>query len=189
MFRHEQISWVVIGHAQTGDDRCGNELGGVCASFEAFRGPSQLFRHRLVCSATCRVWLPAPPAARNAFAEEPETAIVAIGGIPGKAYVPTGWEVWAPFHPVYASGRYEEVIDRGRELIEATGYPEPLFNLACCESPVGRTADAIRLLRLALDRTQRYRERLRSLAATDTDFDPIRDEPKFQQLIDPTPQS
>ena len=120
---------------------------------------------------------------------EPGTTVVAIGGIPGKAYVPTGWEVWAPFHPVYESGGYDEVIDRGRELIEATGYPEPLFNLACCESLAGRTADAIRHLRLALERTQRYRERLRSLAAIDTDFDPIRHEPEFQELIDPTPSS
>jgi hypothetical protein len=127
-----------------------------------------------------------PGVRRTAFAEEPGTTIVAIGGIPGKAYVPTGWEVWAPFHPVYESGGYDELIDRGRELIEATGYPEPLFNLACCESLAGRTADAIRHLRLALERTQRYRERLRSLAAIDTDFDPIRDEPEFQELIDPT---
>jgi hypothetical protein len=127
-----------------------------------------------------------PGVRRTAFAEEPGTTIVAIGGIPGKAYVPTGWEVWAPFHPVYESGGYDQVIDRGRELIEATGYPEPLFNLACCESLAGRTADAIRHLRLALERTQRYRERLRSLAAIDTDFDPIRDEPAFQELIDPT---
>jgi hypothetical protein len=88
---------------------------------------------------------------------------------------------------VYETGQYAEVIDRGRELIEATEYPEPLYNLACCESLTGRTSDAIEHLRLALDRTERYRERLRALADKyDSDFDPIRDEPEFQALIDPT---
>jgi hypothetical protein len=79
----------------------------------------------------------------------------------------------------------EEVIDRARQTIEATVYPEPLYNLACCESLTGRTSDAIAHLRLALDRTERYRDRLRWLAAKyDSDFDPIRDEPEFQKLID-----
>ena len=128
-----------------------------------------------------------PGVKRTAFAEEPGTTIVAVGGVPGKAYEPVGWEIWRPFHPVYESGQYAEVIDRGRELIEATEYPEPLYNLACCESLTGRTSDAIEHLRLALDRTERYRERLRALADKyDSDFDPIRDEPEFQALIDPT---
>jgi hypothetical protein len=124
---------------------------------------------------------------RTAFAEEPGTTIVAVGGVPGKAYEPVGWEIWRPLHPLYESGQYAEVIDRGRVLIEATEYPEPLYNLACCESLTGRTSDAIDHLRLALDGTDRYRERLRSLAANDSDFDPIRDDPEFQELIGPTP--
>ena len=100
-----------------------------------------------------------PVSGGTAFAEEPGTTI-AVGGIPGKAYEPVGREVWRPFHPVYESGAYAEVVARGRELIEASGYPEPLYNLACCESLLGRTA-AIEHLRLSLDSTQRYRERLR----------------------------
>ena len=128
-----------------------------------------------------------PGVKRTAFAEEPGTTIVAVNGIPGKAYEAVGWEIWRPFHPLYESGQYAEVIDRGRDQIEATRYAEPLYNLACCESLTGRTSDAIEHLRLALDRTVRYRERLRWLAANDSDFDPIRDEPEFQELIAPTP--
>jgi hypothetical protein len=127
-----------------------------------------------------------PGVKRTAFAEEPGTTIVAVGGVPGKAYEPVGWEIWRPFHPAYESRRYADVIDRGRDLIEATAYPEPLYNLACCESLTGATSEAIKHLRLALDRTGPYRERLRSLAGRDSDFDPIRDEPEFQELIDPT---
>jgi hypothetical protein len=33
---------------------------------------------------------------RTAVAEEPGTTIIAVGGTPGKAYEPHGWELWAP---------------------------------------------------------------------------------------------
>ena len=121
-----------------------------------------------------------PGVKRTAFAEEPGTTIVALGGTPGKAYEPDGWEVWAPLNPLYEAGEYAEVADRGRELVEAhPEYPGLFYNLACCESLAGRTADAIEHLRLAIDRAERFR----SLAADDSDFDPIRDEPGFKDLM------
>ena len=121
-----------------------------------------------------------PSVKRTAFAEEPGTTIVALGGTPGKAYEPGGWEVWAPLHPLYQAGEYAEAADRGRELVEAhPEYAGALYNLACCESLAGRTADAIEHLRLAIGRMERFR----SLAAGDSDFDPIRDEPAFKELV------
>jgi tetratricopeptide (TPR) repeat protein len=115
-----------------------------------------------------------PAVKRTAFAEESGTTIVALGGTPGKAYEPHGGEIWMPLHHLYESGKYAEAADRGRELIEAhPEYAGPLYNLACCESLAGRTADAIEHLRLAIARAERFR----SLAAEDSDFDPIRDEP------------
>jgi mannose-6-phosphate isomerase-like protein (cupin superfamily) len=125
-----------------------------------------------------------PPAVkRTAFAEEPGTTIVAVGGVPGKAYEASGWEVWRPFHELYEAGKFAEAADRARETVEASGTPQPLYNLACCESLAGRTADAIEHFRLALDSTDQYRERLRSLATQDSDLDPIRDEPAFKELV------
>jgi tetratricopeptide (TPR) repeat protein len=121
-----------------------------------------------------------PGVKRTAFAEEPGTTIVALGGTPGKAYEPDGWEIWAPLRPLYEAGEYAEAADRGRALIEAhPEYTAVLYNVACCESLAGRTADAIEHLRLAIDRA----ERLRSLAAKDSDFDPIRDEQAFKELV------
>jgi tetratricopeptide (TPR) repeat protein len=121
-----------------------------------------------------------PGVKRTAFAEEPGTTIIALGGTPGKAYEPFGWEIWAPLNRLYESGEYAEAADRGRELIEAhPEYSGPLYNLACCESLAGRTADAIEHLRLAIERT----ERCRSLAAHDSDFDPIRNEAAFKELV------
>jgi hypothetical protein len=121
-----------------------------------------------------------PGVKRTAFAEEPGTTIVALGGTPGKAYEVVGWEIWAPLRPLYEAGEYAEAADRGRAIAEAhPEYPELLYNVACCESLAGRADDAIEHLRLAIDRA----EHLRSFAAEDSDFDPIRNEPAFKELV------
>jgi tetratricopeptide (TPR) repeat protein len=121
-----------------------------------------------------------PNVKRTAFAEEPGTTIVALGGTPGKAYEALGGELWMPLHHLYEAGEYAEAADRGRELIEAhPEYAGPLYNLACCESLAGRTAEAIKHLRLAVDRSERFR----AMAAGDSDFDPIRDEAAFKELV------
>jgi tetratricopeptide (TPR) repeat protein len=121
-----------------------------------------------------------PEVKRTAFADEPGTTIISVGGVPGKAYEPVGWEVWAPVRHLYEEGDYAAVIDRGRDLIEENPqYALPLYNLACCESLAGRTTDALAHLGQAIDRS----EKLRSYAKDDADFDPIRDEPVFEELI------
>jgi len=89
-------------------------------------------------------------------------------------------EIWWQVQPLYDSGEYAEAADRGRELLET--HPENgylAYNVACCESLAGRAADAIERLRLLIDR----HEPIREMAAQDSDFDPIRDEPAFQELI------
>jgi tetratricopeptide (TPR) repeat protein len=117
---------------------------------------------------------------RAAFAEEPGTTILAVGGVPGQAYVPGGWELWAPLRPLYEAGEYAEAADRATELVEAhPQLPGLLYNLACCESLAGRKAAALDHLRQAIDLSERFR----SFASGDSDFDPIRDEPAFKALI------
>ena len=72
---------------------------------------------------------------RTAYARESETTIVAVGGTPGQAYEPDGWEIWTPFNRLYLEGRYAEAADGGREAAEAhPEYAGLLYNLACCES-------------------------------------------------------
>ncbi|MEJ7892430.1 MAG: hypothetical protein WKF94_07290 [Solirubrobacteraceae bacterium] len=120
-----------------------------------------------------------PGVKRTAYAEEPETTILAVGGTPGQVYEPDGWELWAPFTRLYLDGRYAEAADGAREVAEAhPAYAGLLYNLACCESLVGRTAEAIEHLRLAIDKSARFR----SFALDDSDFGPIREEPAFQAL-------
>jgi hypothetical protein len=90
-------------------------------------------------------------------------------------------ELWESVRPLYEAAEYAEAADRGRELLEAHAeYPGLLYNVACSESLAGRTSDALEHLRRAIDMW----DGVRSLAKDDSDFDPIRDEPAFQELID-----
>jgi len=85
-----------------------------------------------------------------------------------------------PLHHLYEAGEYAEAADRGRALIEAhPEYAGPLYNLACCESLAGRKDDALQHLRLAIDRSEPFR----SMAAEDSDFDPIREDAAFKELV------
>jgi tetratricopeptide (TPR) repeat protein len=121
-----------------------------------------------------------PGVKRTAFAEEPETTILALGGTPGQAYEPDGWELWAPLGALYQAGEYAEAADRGRVLVEAhPEYPALFYNLACVESLAGRTNDALEHLRRSVELS----ERSRALAKGDSDFDPIREEPAFKELV------
>jgi tetratricopeptide (TPR) repeat protein len=121
-----------------------------------------------------------PAVKRTAFAEEPGTTIIALGGVPGKAYEAGGWELWAPLNSLYQAGEYAEAADRGRELMEAhPEYSGVAYNVACVESLAGRKEDAIKHLRIAVEGSERFRK----LAAEDSDFEAIREEPAFKELV------
>ena len=143
------------------------------------RAAFELDGDRVVAPAGTFVFV-RPGVKRTAFAEEPETTILALGGTPGSAYEPDGWELWAPLRPLYEAGEYAEVADRGRELADAhPQYAGLFYNLACCESLAGRKTDAVDHLRRAIGMSVRFR----AYAEDDSDFDPIRDEPAFKELI------
>ena len=143
------------------------------------RARFELDAEQVQAPAGALVFVP-PGVNRTAFAEEPGTTIIAIGGTPGRVYEPNGFEIWAPIAPLYNAGEYAAAADRGQELIEAhPEYPMLLYNVACCESLAGRTADAIEHLRLAIERSDRFR----AFAAGDSDFDPVREDPAFNKLV------
>ena len=76
---------------------------------------------------------------------------------------------------------YPEAADRGRELIEARPNLAYLhYQVACCECLAGRTTEVVEHLRRAIDKW----EGCRDMANEDSDFDAIRDEPAFQELLD-----
>ena len=93
-------------------------------------------------------------------------------------FAPELW--WDAGRPLYQAGKYADAADVGLELIEARpDQPYLYYNVACCESLAGRTADAIEHLRRAIEMWEGCRDR----AKEDADFDPIRDEPAFVELV------
>jgi len=121
-----------------------------------------------------------PGVKRTAFAEEPATTIIAVGGTPGKAYQVFGWEVWQPLRPLYEAGEYEKAAEGLREVVaEHPEYPMLAYNLACLESLTGQKAEALEHLRGVVGES----EQLRELAKTDTDLDAIRNEPEFEAIV------
>jgi mannose-6-phosphate isomerase-like protein (cupin superfamily) len=121
-----------------------------------------------------------PRVKRTAFAEEAGTVIVTVGGTPGKPYNPVGWELWYPLRRLYEAGEYAQVVERGRQLIDANA-PNALlaYNVACCESLTGHTADALTHLRSAVELSDMFRE----YARNDSDLDAIRDQPAFEEIV------
>jgi len=113
-------------------------------------------------------------ASTGAFAQKRDQQAQAQDGLVREATI-----IWDEVRPLYLAGDYTAAADRGRELAEAHPDPELFYNLACVESLAGRTGDAIEHLGTAI---QMY-DGIRDMAANDSDFDAVRDEPGFQALL------
>jgi hypothetical protein len=121
-----------------------------------------------------------PGVKRTAFAEEPNTTVLAIGGKSGKPYTVTGWELWYPIRKLYADGENEQVVQRLREIVAANPqYGLLFYNLACVEALTGQNAEAIEHLHKAIELSDQFRE----FARNDSDLDAIRDDPSVQKLL------
>lgn len=121
-----------------------------------------------------------PSVQRRAVADEPGTRILAVGAKRGAAFTPSAWERSAPAFGFFASGEYgkaAEVLEAA--LAEHPDDPVVLYNLACAESMLGHKAEALGHLRRSAEQGERFRD----LAKTDTDLDPIRDEPEFEAIV------
>jgi hypothetical protein len=89
-------------------------------------------------------------------------------------------DLWAEVHPLYEQGAYAEAAARGRALLaEHPRHPMLAYNVACCESLAGQGEEAIEHLRVAIEGQGEFRK----MAAGDADFDPLRDEPGFRELV------
>jgi hypothetical protein len=166
---------LVINEHDPGDPTSDQELFLVLRGHAVF----ELDGDRVDAPAGTFVFAP-PGTPRRAHAEEAGTAILLIEGTPGKGYEARGWELWAPLAPMYYAGRYAEVADELRAAVEAhPQYGMLFFNLACCEGLTGKTTEALVHLRRAIDLSEEFREDAKS----DSDLDPIRDEPGFRDLL------
>ena len=150
---HEELYVVVAGHATFTVD--GEEIDAPTGTLVFVRDPSLK---------------------RAAVAVEPETTILTAGGKPGEAYAPLPWEENAEIIPLFGTGEYAEAKRRLEEALAR--HPEAgglLYNLACAESRLGERDAALAHLERAIELWPGFRE----AAAGDTDFDAIRDDPRF----------
>jgi tetratricopeptide (TPR) repeat protein len=130
-------------------------------------------------TGTC-VFVSDPAAKRKAVAAEPETTVLAIGAKAGEVFKPSEWERSAPAFGFFAKKEYDKAYDVLAKVHDE--FPDDatvLYNLACAESQLGRADDAI----AHLERSVASQERMRELAKTDTDFDPIREDARFSELV------
>jgi tetratricopeptide (TPR) repeat protein len=117
-----------------------------------------------------------PGTKRGAVSKEEGTTILAVGAKPGEAFTPSPWETNAEIFPLFEQGEFAEAKRRLEAAVAE--YPDAaglLYNLACAESRLGETDAALEHLAAAIERADSFAE----YAQTDSDFDPIRDDPRF----------
>jgi tetratricopeptide (TPR) repeat protein len=120
-------------------------------------------------------------AKRAATAAEDGTTILVIGGRRGEAWRPTPGEAMREFFPHYEAKDYEAALRIAEDILEEyPGNGLALFNIACMESLLGRKDEAFDHLRAALEAAPVLVENAR----TDEDFAPIRDDPRFERLVE-----
>lgn len=114
---------------------------------------------------------------REAAAEEPNTVVLAVGGLPGAAMPPSPFEYWFLAQPAYEAGDYERAIEIASEgLADYPDHPSLRYQLACYCALAGRSDEAIEHLRTAFAGND---PRVRDWAKDDSDLDPIRNHPDY----------
>jgi tetratricopeptide (TPR) repeat protein len=127
-----------------------------------------------------------PAAKRSAIAKEAGTAVVIVGGKPGEAFTPSRWERNAPALAYFVTKEYDKAVEAFEHLLaETPDDPGVLYNLACAESLSGRKTEALGHLQAAVERDPDFGE----MAAKDSDFDAIRDDPGFTSAVAGQPDS
>jgi len=119
---------------------------------------------------------------RTASAEEDGTIVFAVGGTVGEAFNAGGWDSFAIADTYRQAGRFDEARAIMAQLIaEKPDYWPTHYNAGCFESLAGNADAAFEHLRRAkeLDAEGQSDEYFRE----DTDLDPLRDDPRFQELL------
>jgi hypothetical protein len=151
--RHEELYFVATGHATF-------ELGG----------------EKVDTPAGTVVFVRDPAVRRGAVANEADTTVLVVGGVPGRAFEPSPWEAWLAAKPLLDAGQPDRGAAVFLEALERhPGNSNVLYNLACFESLAGRPDDALAHLTEAIELDPRMRE----WARADEDFAAIRDDPRF----------
>ena len=122
-----------------------------------------------------------PQIERTAVAEEDDTIVLAVGGIIGEPFEGGNWETFAIADALRKAGRSDE----GRAVLHKALEERPdswamAYNTGCWEVLDGNTDAALEHLRRAKELNP---EEVREYFEGDTDLDPLRDDPRFQELL------
>jgi hypothetical protein len=123
------------------------------------------------------VFIPDPASHRHAVADEPGTVVLSFGGPP--TFEPSAWE-WA----FRASATRRSDLVAARDIVEEglgvhPASPTLHYELACIEAAEGRRDQAVAALRTAIE----VRSECLDWAREDPDFEPLRDDPAFRDLV------
>jgi hypothetical protein len=121
-----------------------------------------------------------PEAKRKAVATSDETIVLAVGGRRGEAYrLPPGAEL-ADFFEHYNEKDYEGALAACHVALEKfPGNALILYNVACMQSMLGHGGEALDTLRASVESWPQFKENARA----DDDFAPIREDPRFLELV------
>ena len=175
-YRAEAGTDVIAEHDETGASAGGHEeLYVVVSGHATFTVDGE----ETDAPAGTLVFVRDPAARRKAVAHETGTTVLVVGGNAGEAFMPSPWESMSEMWPAYQAGDHEGAAAIVRAALERhPGNPAVLFNLACCESLLGQKEQALEHLGQAVGDDQ-----YRTYARTDSDFDAIRDDPRFAALV------
>jgi mannose-6-phosphate isomerase-like protein (cupin superfamily) len=123
-----------------------------------------------------------PEVFRTAVAEEDGTIVFAVGGSVGEPFNAGGWDSFALANTYRQAGRSEEGRTiMARLIAEKPDYWPTSYNAGCFEALAGNPDAAFEHLRRAkeLDAEGRSAQYFRG----DGDLDPLRDDPRFQELL------
>jgi len=96
------------------------------------------------------VFVSDPGVERSARAEEPGTAVLAVGGKPGEPYSPSAWEFYFYAERFRADEDWDGAVAHLEQgLLEYPDHPGVLYSLACYEALAGRREAALAHLRRA----------------------------------------
>ena len=117
---------------------------------------------------------------RGAYAEEPGTTVLAMGGKPGQPFEISPWEDYFAAIPLSAAGDHDGAAAVIRGALERSpDNPSVLYNLACAETLGGHTEAALEHLTRAVELNPKCAEWARS----DRDFDAVREDPRFVSAV------
>jgi quercetin dioxygenase-like cupin family protein len=121
-----------------------------------------------------------PGTKRGAIAAEDDTAVLAVGAKPGVVFEPSPWE------DLFAAFSYAQQgeVDKARGMITEAVARRPdewqgHFNFACFEILYGDKDDGIAHLQRAYELDP---ETVSEAAKKDSDFDAVRDDPRFSAI-------